>query len=102
RTDSAERGEELSGLQLQVERETGRLQERFLDFDLGLIVVVELENNIGEAFEVRINRAVKRELDVAGVEAALLRIVIAHFDVIEVSRARISEREQAVEGDVHV
>ena len=78
------------------------MQERFLDFHFGLVVVVQLENNVGETFEVRIDRAVERQLDIARVEAALLRIVIAYFDVIEVARGRASQREQSVEGDVHV
>ena len=60
RINSAECGEELSGFQLQIERQTGRLQERFLDFDFGLVVIVELENDVGESFEIRIDRAVER------------------------------------------
>ncbi len=91
RIDPAKGGEELSGFQLQIERQTGCLQERLLDFDLGLIVIVELENNVGETFEVRIDRAIKRELDVARVETTLLRIVITDFDVIEIARARAGE-----------
>src|SRR5438552_7180925 len=102
RINSAECGEELSGFQLQIERQTGRLQERFLDFDFGLVVVVELENNVGETFEVRIDRAVEGELNVARVESTLLRIVVADFDVIEIARARTGEREQPIERDVHV
>ena len=90
RIDPAEGGEELPAFQLQIERQTGRLQKRFLDFDLGFVIVVEFENDVGEAFEVRIDRAIERELDVARVEAALLRIVIADFEAIEVARARIS------------
>ena len=62
------------------------MQERFLDFHFGLVVVVQLENNVGETFEVRIDRAVERQLDIARVETALLRIMVAHFDVIEVAR----------------
>ena len=91
RINSAECGEELSRFKLQVERQTRRLQERFLNFDFGFVVVVELENDIGETFEVRIDRAVERELDVARVEPALLRIVIANFDVVEIARARAGE-----------
>ncbi len=100
--DSAERGEELSALELQIERQTRRLQERFLNFDVGIVVVVEFENDVGETFEVRIDRAIERELDVARVESALLRIVIAHFDVIEIFGARSGEREHSVERHVHV
>ena len=93
RIDAAEGGEELSAFQLQIERQIRRLQKRFLDFDLGFVVVVEFEDDVGETFEVRIDRAIKRELDVAGVESALLRIVIAHFDV-STDRVRSIRREQ--------
>ena len=92
----------MSAFQLQIEWQVRRLHECFFDFDLGFIVVVQFENNIGEAFEVRINRSVERELDVAGVESALLRIMITYFNVIKIGRAGISEREQAVEGNIHV
>src|SRR6266566_6036897 len=102
RVQPAEGGEELPGFQLQVERQTGRLHECFFDFDIGLVVVVQLENDVGETFEVRINRTVKGELYVAGIEAALLRIVITYFDVIKILRAGISERKQTIERNVHV
>src|SRR5437762_13186093 len=97
RVQATERGKELPGFQLQVERKASRLHECFFDFDVGFIVVVQLENDVGETFEVRINRPVKGELYVAGIEAALLRIMITHFDVIEVSRAGISERKHTAE-----
>ena len=99
---STERGKELPGFQLQIERKACGLHECFFDFDIGLIVVVQLENDVGEAFEVGIDRPVERELNVACIESALLRIVIAHFNVIKILRAGISECEQTVEGDVHV
>src|SRR5882724_1900398 len=102
RIQSTERGKELPGFQLQIERKASRLHECFFDFDIGLIVVVQLENDVGETFEVRINRTVKGELYVAGIEAALLRIVITYFDVIKILRAGISECKQTVEGNVHV
>ena len=95
--DPAERGEELAGFELQIKRQTRRLQERFFDFDLGLVVVVELEHNVGESFEVGIDCAVEGQLDVARVEPALLRIVVANFYVVEVARARVSQREQSIE-----
>ena len=100
--DSAERGEELSSFELKIEWQARRLQERLLNFDLRLVVVVELENNVGETFEVRIDRAIKGELDVARVESALLRIVITDFDVIEIARARAGEGKQSIERDVHI
>ena len=102
RIQSAKRGEELPAFQLQVERQARGLHKGFLDFDIGFIVVVQFENNISEPFEVRIDRAVKRELDIARVEAALLWIVIANLDVMEIACARVSQREQPIERDVHV
>ena len=87
---------------MQVEWEIRRLQKRFLHFDSGFVVVVELEDNVGEAFEIRIDRAIEGELDVARVKAALLRIVIADFDAIEVARRRSGERKHSVERNVHV
>ena len=67
-------------LNCKSKRQIGRLHERFFDFDLGFVVVIELENDVGEAFEIGIDRAIERELDVARVESALLRIVIADFE----------------------
>ena len=93
RIDPAKSGEELSGFELKVERQTRRLHEGFLDLDFGLVVVVQLEHDVGEALKVGIDGAVERELDVARVETALLWIVIAHFDTIEIARARVSQRE---------
>ena len=78
------------------------MQECFLDFDFGLVVVVQFEDDVGEPFEVRIDRAVKGELDVACIKTALLRVVIANLDAIEIARAGVREREHSVEGDVHV
>ncbi len=100
--DPPERGEELPAFQLQIERQTRRLHECFFDFHFGSIVVIQFENDVGETFEVRIDRAVERELDIARVETTLLRIVVTYFDVVEIARAGISEREQPVERDVHV
>ena len=102
RVQPAEGGEELPGFQLQIEGKARGLHECFFDFDIGFIVVVQLENDIGETFEVGINRTVKGELYVAGIEAALLRIVITYFDVIKILRAGVSKRKQAVKGNVHV
>src|SRR6266436_7241495 len=82
--DPAERGEELSGIQLKIEREAGCLQERFFNLDIGVVVVIEFENDVGESFEVRIHRTVERELDVPRIESALLRIVVSPFDVTEI------------------
>src|SRR5436305_4269870 len=102
RVDPAERGEELSGFQLQIEWQTRRLQERFFNFDISVVVVVEFEDNVGESFEVGINCAIEREFDVARVESALLRIVIPALDVTEIACARAGQGKQSVERNVHV
>src|SRR2546423_15234238 len=102
RVDASERSEELAGLQLEIERQTGRLQKCFLNFNFGLVIIVEFENDVGETFKVRIDRSVERELGVPRIESALLRIVVANFDAIEIARARSGEREQSVEGNVHI
>ena len=102
RIDPAKRGEELSTLKLKIERQACGLQECFFHFDVGVVVVVELENDIGKPFEVGIDRAIECELDIAGVEAALLRIVVAALDVFEIARARAGKGEQSIERNVHV
>ena len=98
----AERGEELSGFELKIEGQARRLQERFFDFDIGVVVVVELEDDVGEPFEIGIDRSVERKFDVARVESALLRIVVSALDIVEIARGRASERKQSVERNVHV
>ena len=102
RVQPAERGKELPAFQLQIVGQTRGLHEGFLHFDFGFVVVVQFENNVRETFEVGIDCAIERELDIARVESALLRIVIAHFDVIEITRAGISKREQTIERNVHI
>src|SRR2546421_4891415 len=97
--DPAKGGEELPRFELKVERQTCRLQECLLNFDLRLVVVVEFEDNVGETFEVGIDCAIEGELDVARVESALLRVVVPALDVTEIARARAGERKQSVEGD---
>src|SRR6266496_2152257 len=84
RIEPAKRREELAGFQLQIERQASRLHECFFDFHFRFIVVIQFENNIGKTFEVRVHRTVECELSVACVESPLLRIVIAHFDVLEI------------------
>src|SRR2546430_6083371 len=100
--NSAERGEELSGLQLKIERQTRCLEERLFDFDICVVVVIEFEDDVGETFEIRIDCAVEGEFDVAGVESTLLRIVVSALDVIKIARGRAGERKQSIERDVHV
>src|SRR5262245_55100990 len=89
--------QELTAFQLQIVRQARRLQECFLKFDLGFVIVVQQENDIRESFEVRIDCAVKREFGVASVEATLLRIMIAYFNVIEIGGAGIRQRKHTVQ-----
>src|SRR3954470_20546549 len=100
--DPAEGGEKLPGFELKIERQACGLGEGLLDFDLGLIVVIQLEDDVGESLKVGVNRTVERELDVSRVETSLLRIVIADFDVIEITCRRTGQREHRIERDVHV
>src|SRR5437764_15334863 len=86
--DAAEGVEELSAFELQSVRQTRRLEKRFFKLDLGFVVVVELEHDVRESFEVRIDRAIERDLSIAPIEAALERIVIAHFEPIKMTIAR--------------
>src|SRR5438477_10846976 len=102
RIDPAKSGEELSSFELKVERQTRRLHERFFNFDIGVVVVIEFEDNVGESFKIGIDCAIERELDVARVKSALLRIVIPALDVAEIARARAGEGKHSVERDVHV
>src|SRR5207249_209643 len=87
---------------LQAEWQIRCLHKRFLDLDLGFIVVVEFEDDIGETFEVRIDRAIEGEFDIAGIETTLLRIVIAYFDVRKIACGRSSQSKHTVEGNIHV
>src|SRR4051794_17975546 len=100
RIDSTEGSEELTGFDLEIEWKTGCLKERFLHFDLGLVVVIQLEHDVGKALEVGIDRSIESELDIAGVKSALLRIMIADLDVIEILRAGVGKCEQTVERNV--
>ena len=102
RIDAAEGVEELSAFELQSVRQTRRLEKRFFKLDLGFVVVVELEHDVREPFEVRIDRAIERDLSIAPIEAALERIVIAHFEPIQMTIARSREGKHSVERDVHV
>jgi len=77
--DAAELGEKLTGFSLEAKGKVGGLAEGFLDFDLGLIVIVEFEDDICEAFEERVHGTIEGEFDVAGVESSLLGVVVADF-----------------------
>src|SRR5437762_7828600 len=100
--DPAERGEELPAFQLQAERQVRCLHKCLLDLDVGFVVVVEFEDDVGKTFEIRIDRAIECKLDIASVESALLRIVIAHFDMRKIACTRPGKSKHPVEGNVHV
>src|SRR5258707_3092153 len=99
---SAEGREKLPSFQLQIERQTSCLHECLLNFNLGFIVVIQFENDVREPFEVKIDRPVKRQLNVTRVKTALLWIMIADFDVIQIAGTGISECTQFIERHDHV
>src|SRR6185369_2456196 len=57
----AKGGEELARLDLELRRQRNRLEVSLLEFDLGLVVLVQLEDDIAVAFEIRIHRAIQRD-----------------------------------------
>lgn len=61
---SAEFGQELAGFELQVGRQRHALQVSLLQLHSSLVVLVELENKIGEAFEIGVHRAIKHDFGV--------------------------------------
>jgi len=85
--DPAECGEKLPGFHLEIEWQAGGLQECFLYLDFGFVVVIQLENDIREALEIRVHRAIECKFEIAGVKSALLRVVVPHLDMIKVARA---------------
>ena len=85
----AEVGKELPAFQLQIVWQARGLQESFLEFDLSLVVIVQQENDVREPLKVRFGCAIKREFGVACIEAALLGIVVANLDVMEIGCAGI-------------
>ena len=96
RIQPAEGGEELSAFQLEVEWQARCLHESLFNFDFSFVVVIQFENDVSETFEVRIDRAVERELGVTRIETALLRIMVANLDVMEIACAGIRERKQTI------
>ena len=62
---ATKRREKLTSLELQIGRQRSRLQIRFLQFDVRLIIFVQLQNDIGETFEIRINRSIEGDFRVA-------------------------------------
>src|SRR5262249_55821014 len=100
--DATEGGKELTGFDLQTPGQIGRLRESFFNLHVGFIVVVELEDNVGETLKVRINRTIESKLEIACIETPLLGIVIANFELIEMRIARVSERKEPIERDIHI
>src|ERR1043166_405185 len=99
----AERGEELSALELQVPRQRCRLAKNFLELRRRLAVLVELEHDVRKTFEVRIDCAIQRDLGVAEREATLNRIVIPQLQFfVRLSRRGPAEVHECVETHVHV
>src|SRR5262249_7733 len=77
RVDGAELGEELCRLGLEVPRQRRRREVHLLQLDVGVVVLVELEDDVRDAGEVGIDGAVEEDLFVRQGEAALERVVIA-------------------------
>ena len=81
---------------MQIVRQTRGLQEGFLEFDLGLVVVVQQKNDVRKPLKVRIDCSVKRQFGVTRIKATLLRVVVANLDVMEIGGAGIGERKHTV------
>src|SRR5262249_48282747 len=95
RIDSAKGCEKLPAFDLQSPRQIGCSHERLFHFHIGFIVVVEFEDDVGEALKIGIDCTVESELKVSGIETALLGIVVTDFQAVEIAIARIGERELA-------
>src|SRR5882672_814269 len=95
--------EKLAAFNLQIRRKGCRLKVSFFQLDLGLIVFVELENDIGEALEVGIDRPIKRDLGVAQREPALDRIMVPKLEHSRgIGGCRSAYIHEGIETDVHI
>src|SRR5262245_47380573 len=75
-----------------------RLQPiRFSELDRRLVVLVELEDDVRHALEVRVDRAVEEDLRVGHRETALVGVVVAELERAYVRGGRPAEVEQRVE-----
>src|SRR4030095_6609900 len=63
RVDAAKRGEELAALDLEAPRQRRRLHERFLGLNFGFVLVVEFEDDVREALEIRVDGAIERNFE---------------------------------------
>ena len=72
----AEVGKELAGLDLQVERQRHALQVGFLQLHRGLVVLIELEGDIGEPFEIRVHCPIEHNFGVDERETASVGVMI--------------------------
>src|SRR5438046_7803568 len=96
--ETPELGEELPCLRLEVPRQRHGREVDLLELHFGGVVLVELEDEVRDSLEVRIDRAVDQDLLVGEREAALQRIVITTFDRGDVRRGSPAEVHQGVEG----
>src|SRR6185369_3673643 len=77
RIEAPELDELLSRLDLQIPRQRGGHQVGFLQLDAGFAVLIELEDDVAGAFEIRIDGTIEHHLGVRYRKPALQRIVVA-------------------------
>ena len=68
---ASESREELASFDLEILRQRGGLEIRLLELELGALVLIEFENDVGKALEIRINRSIQCDFGIAHGEAAL-------------------------------
>jgi len=83
---TAEFGEELPELDLEVGRQGRRQSVGFLELDTSVPGGVDLEDDVAEPLEVRVHVSVEGNLRVRHGEAVDLRIMISPFDRTDVVR----------------
>src|SRR5204862_7311173 len=95
-------GKKLAAFELEIGGQGSGLQIRLFQLDARFVVPIELEDNVSEAFEIGINRAVQRDFGVAQGETALDWIMIAELQPLGwIGIRRPSGVHQGVETDIH-
>src|SRR5262249_30883854 len=93
----------LAGLELEIGRERRRLEETFLELDFRFVVPVQLQHDVRETLEIRIDRAIDGDLRIAQRETALARIVVAELKLRRgIILRRPARVDQRAETEVHV
>src|SRR5207248_1206031 len=78
----AEIREELARFGLEIPRQGSREEIGFFELDFGLVVFVQLENNVAEALQIGIDGAIHCDLGIAQRKTALDRIVITELKIL--------------------